>query len=388
MLTTKTLEIPTPERVPAELLRHSTPAQSWQLATPTPMLRVGSTSSYRPTRREFLIGAGSLLVLAPYGCGGDNGESDGGGETTSSGSRTIEHEYGSTEVSGTPERVVTVGFTDQDPMFALGVEPVAVREWIGDYPNAVWPWAQDDLGEADLAVLTRGELNFERIAGLEPDLIVGVSAGLTEDQYETLSEIAPTIAQPKGYVDFGVPWEAQTRIIGRALGREERAEELISEVEARFETAREAHPEFEGATGVVVGLSSEDESYTPSPYGPQDARSRFLTSLGFEIPGEISDLVGNSFFTDLSRERLDLLDADVLVWVTVQAEDFSAVRNDPLYQQLDVAQQGRDVFLEQLLAGALSFSTVLSLPFALDRLVPRLAAAVDGETTAETTSAP
>lgn len=168
-------------------------------------------------------------------------------------------------------------------------------------------------------------------------------------------------------------------MIGRALGREERAEELVAEVEAHFDRASEEHPEFEGASGVVVGLSTEGDSYTPSPYGPQDPRSRFLTSLGFEIPDEIAELAGDAFFANLSRERLRLIDTDVLIWVPVLAESFEAVQNDPLYRQLDAAREGRDLFLNETLASALAFSTVLSLPFALDGLVPMLAAAIDGD---------
>lgn len=353
----------------------------------TRQLEPRTTSIENITRRQFLIAAGSLLLLGAVGCSG-GGSGSGGSETTSGQARTIEHKYGATEISGTPERVVTVGYTDQDPVLALGVTPVAVREWFGEYPSATWPWAQDELGNAEPEVLPAGELNFEQISGLDPDLVIGVSSGMTEEEYSTLSEIAPTVVQSDEYVDFGVPWQEQTRILGRALGHQQRAEELVSEVEARFDEAREAHPEFEGASGVVVGLTSEDESYTPSPYGPQDARSRFLTSLGFEIPEEISELAGDSFYTNLSRERLGLLDTDLLVWVAVQADDFEAVRNDPLYRQLDAAQEGRDVFLEELPAGALSFSTVLSLPFALDELVPRFAAAVDGDpgTTVEAAS--
>ena len=273
------------------------------------------------TRRKFLIGAGSLLFLGVTGCtGGSSGS--GAGETTSDQARTVEHKYGSTEISGTPERVVTVGYTDQDPALALGIVPVAVREWFGERPSATWPWAQDELGDAEPEVLPAGALNFEQISGLDPDLIIGVSSGMTEEEYETLSEIAPTIVQSNEYVDFGVPWQEQTRVVGRALGRQQQADELVSEVEAQFAEAREAHPEFEGASGVVVGLTSEDESYTPSPYGPQDSRSRFLTSLGFKIPDRIAELAGDSFFAELSRERLGLIDTDLLVWVAVQAGRF------------------------------------------------------------------
>lgn len=281
-----------------------------------------------PTRREFLIGAGSLLLLGAVGCGSGGESGDEGGETTSGGTRVIEHKYGSTEVRGLPERVVTVGFNDQDPALAMGIEPVAVRDWFGDQPNAVWPWAQDELGDADPAVLPMGELDFERVAALEPDLIVGVFSGMTEDEYGTLSEIAPTIAQPEGYVDFGVPWQEQTRVIGRALGREEQARELISEVEARFAEVREAHPEFEGATGAVALL---DEGGTYNAYGPEDLRGRFMSALGFELPSEISELAGDDFFAQISEERLDLLNADVLVWIVNSQGAADALGENPIY---------------------------------------------------------
>ncbi len=93
------------------------------------------------SRREFLVGAGSLLLLGATGCGGGTGSS--GGETTSEEARTIEHKYGNTEIRGVPGRIVSVGFNDQDPILALGVTPVTVRDWFGDQPNAVWPWARD-----------------------------------------------------------------------------------------------------------------------------------------------------------------------------------------------------------------------------------------------------
>ncbi len=333
-----------------------------------------------PTRGEFLAGVGGLLLLG--GCGGgagSGGAGSGGAGEGSGGARTIKHKYGTTEVSGSPERVVTVGFTDQDYVLALGVTPVAVREWFGEKPYATWPWARDELGGAKPEVLPSTEINFEQIAVLEPDLIVGVSSGMTRQEYDTLSEIAPALPQSGEFVDFGVPWQEQTRAIGRALGRQDRAGKIVSELEARFAKAREEHPEFEDASGVVVGLTVEDDSYTPSVYGAQDVRGRLMSSLGFRIPEEISDLAGDAFFADLSRERLELIDTDTLIWVTVVAESFEPVRTDPLYGRLDVAKQGRDVFLEETLSGALSFGSVLSLPFALDELVPRLAAAVDGD---------
>ena len=44
---------------------------------------------------------------------------------------------------------MSVGFTDQDFILALGVTPVGIRDWYGDQPFGTWPWAQDELGSAE-----------------------------------------------------------------------------------------------------------------------------------------------------------------------------------------------------------------------------------------------
>src|ERR671923_237503 len=130
---------------------------------------------------------------------------------------------------------------------ALGLTPVGVTDWFGDQPDAVWPWAQDelrDLGDDPPEVVGDAEtINFERIARLRPDVILALYSGLTDDDYETLSEIAPTVAQPDRYPDYGIPWEDQTRTIGEVLGRADEADTLVRGVEDDFAAAREAHPE-------------------------------------------------------------------------------------------------------------------------------------------------
>ncbi|MDQ3508557.1 MAG: twin-arginine translocation signal domain-containing protein [Actinomycetota bacterium] len=88
------------------------------------------------TRRDFLAAGAAAMLLG--GCGG-NGEGSGGETGSSSNTRTVEHKYGSTEIEGEPERIVTVGLTDHDAVLALGVVPVGVVEWYGEYPSATWP---------------------------------------------------------------------------------------------------------------------------------------------------------------------------------------------------------------------------------------------------------
>lgn len=280
---------------------------------------------------------------------------------------TVEHALGSTVVPAAPSRVVSLGFTDQDPILALGVVPVAIREFTGTQPSATWPWAREELQGQRPQVL-EGEVDPEALAALRPDLIVAVSAQLTPEEYETYSRIAPVLTRPAGSVAFQVPWQDTTRLVGTALGRSERAEQLVGELERRFEAVRAEHPEFAGRKAVVAAASSAGTgSYFA--WTSKDARGRFLTSLGFEVPAEVDRLAGDSFYADISGERLGLLDqADVVAWLTIPGTADAAIEQQPGYPALRVGREGRVLSLSEAQGVALSFSSVLSLPALLDTL--------------------
>lgn len=295
---------------------------------------------------------------------------------------TIEHKFGTAIIPQQPQRVVSLGFSEQDPILALGIHPVAVREWFGDHSFATWPWAQDELGSSQPTVMkmTYGELDFEAIVALDPDVIIATHSGITAEEYERLAQIAPTVAQPAEYVDFGVPWQEQTAIIGRALGLEETASQQISSVEASILAARGANPNFEGASIAFASPAAGQGQYWV--FSPNTPPLRFLTSLGFVFPEQLAALVGDRDAVEISSEQIQLLDVDVLIWQVGSEEEKASLQSNPLYQQLGLNQEGRDIFFvgyADTLYGALSFSTVLSLPYAVEHLVPQLAAAVDGD---------
>jgi iron complex transport system substrate-binding protein len=291
---------------------------------------------------------------------------------------TIEHKFGSTEIESEPERVVTVGYTEQDAVLALGVRPVGIREFLGGYPFRERPWAREQLGGEEPAAVGGEEIDFERVAAQRPDLIIGVNSGMTEADYDKLSRIAPTVAQSADHIDFGVPWQEQTRTIGRALGREADADRLVEDVERRFAAAREEHPEFAGSSLILAYGTRGDFG----AYSSEDYRVGFFEDLGFESPPKVDELAGDSFFVDFDEEQFRLMDQDVVIMFGTR-EDVTA---DPVFQRLDAVADERVVYLdlEDQFAGALGFSSPLSLPYLLDEAVPSLAAAVDGdpETTA------
>ncbi|WP_197319046.1 iron-siderophore ABC transporter substrate-binding protein [Saccharomonospora sp. NB11] len=289
---------------------------------------------------------------------------------------TIEHRYGSTTVTDPPSRVVSVGYTDHDALLALGVVPVATTRWFGDYPGAVGPWARDALDGSPVPTVlddTNG-IPFEKIATLEPDLIVGVYSDLTREEYDVLSEIAPTIAPPPDRPDFGASWRDVTTTVGRAVGRPAEARRLVADVDRRLADVRAEHPDFQRATAVVAALS---DGYFL--YGPSDPRTELLVDVGLSPLPDLAALVGDRFGASVGRENADVLDTDVVVWLT--NDGGAELRRDPLYNTLRTAKEGREVLIDNTsdFGNAFSQVSVTSIPYVLDRLVPKLEAALDGD---------
>ncbi|GAA0946122.1 iron-siderophore ABC transporter substrate-binding protein [Pseudonocardia zijingensis] len=290
---------------------------------------------------------------------------------------TVEHAFGTTEITGTPQRVVSLGYTDQDAILALGVVPVAIREFTGNRPSATWPWASDRLQGQQPQVLVGEEINAETVAALQPDLIVAVSAGLDQQEYDTFSRVAPTIAHPAGVNPFQIAWQDSTRLIATALGRTAEAERVIGDLEARFEEVRAQYPQFAGRRAAIAASSATNTSYFV--WTSEDNRGRFLTSLGFTVPATFDELAGDNFYADISNERLGLLDEnDVVGWLEIPGNENAALEAQPGYPALRVGRENRVVQLTEEQGVALTFSSVLSLPALLDELPAEFAAHLGG----------
>lgn len=340
------------------------------------------------TRRVVLAGLSAFAVAPLLAACGDDGEATGTDSPAPQAAAdafpvTIEHKYGKTELTKAPSRVVCVGLTEQDALLALGIVPVAVTKWFGDAPGYIFSWAQDRLGDTGSSGLpevledTNG-VEVEKIAALAPDLIIGQYSGLTEKDYQLLSQIAPTVAQSGEYADYGTPWDEMALTIGTAVGQGAKMREIVEGVKQQIADAAAAHPEFAGKKAMVV---------TPYEglfvYGPEDPRSRMLVDLGFEFPTDVFGGAGDEFGTSLSAERTSDLDkVDVAVWLDLEAD--KAVRK--VFDETATAAEGRYFDISSADGDyyvAHSFVTPLSIPYVLERYVPQLAAAVDGDPSTE-----
>ena len=295
---------------------------------------------------------------------------------------TVAHRYGETTVEAEPARVVSVGYTEHDTLLQLGVVPVAVTDWYGDQPFATWPWAQELLGDAEPEVLDLSDgFQFERIAALEPDLIVGTNAGMEEKDYELLSQIAPTITSVEGSTQYFSSWRDQTRQIAAALGRPEDGEALVDDVDAGYAEAAAAHPEWAGRSATF----SQGGPYDGELYVYPDGLSTdFLTDLGFEISPALEDYVPEAGSqAQISAENVDLLEADVVVWATEDQDMFEELQAFSTVSQLPAVAENRSVYTDATLAGAIYFDTPLAHQYLLDRLVPMITLAAEGQSPKE-----
>jgi iron complex transport system substrate-binding protein len=332
----------------------------------------------------------SVLVcaFALAACGSDEEPAATGGSAAASDASgafpvTIEHKFGSTTIEKRPERVVVVGLREQDALLALGVVPVATTEWFGKHPGAIFPWAKEALGSGKVpAVLDNTDgIQLEKVAAQRPDLILGIYSGLTKKDYDSLSKLAPVIAQPKGQVDYGSSWQDEQLMTGKAVGQAEKAQELVDGAEQVIADAAAEHPEFKGKT--AANVSDYQGIFV---YGPQDVRTRMLEALGFTYPDALRKAFPNDFGGQLSDERADAIDVDALVWFADGDRGVDGLKKDPVYSKLRVRKEGRDVFIraDDRVYEATSFPSVLSIPTLMKELVPRLAAAVDGDPSTST----
>ncbi|MCF4098147.1 ABC transporter substrate-binding protein [Maritalea mediterranea] len=285
---------------------------------------------------------------------------------------TIEHKFGTTTIEKKPQRVASIDYAGADDLLALGIQPVTIRYWYGDYEEVVWPWAAPLL-TTEPTVL-RGDLDFEAIAAAKPDVIIGLWSGISAEDYERLSLIAPVVAVPKGVGDYALPWDERALITAHAVGKEELGQQKVQDIRDQLAEVKDSHPDWVGKT-VAVATAWDG---TPGVYASNDIRPLLMSNMGFVTPQKIDDAVGDAFWTQLSPEDLSPLDTDVLIWLSSDG-NFQPILDLAARPFLAAVKDGHEVFLGKEVTGAFSHASLLSLPYTIDRLVPTLEAALDGD---------
>ncbi|NJC21185.1 iron complex transport system substrate-binding protein [Arthrobacter pigmenti] len=329
------------------------------------------------------------LALSLAACGSESSapeDSSGGGSSDAGWTPiTVEHALGTTTIEEQPERVATVDYANQEVPLALGIVPVGMSKmtWGDDDGDGIQPWVEDKLEEldAETPVLfdeTDG-YDFEAVAATEPDLILAGYSGMTEEDYATLSEIAPVVAYPDA--PWATPWRESIKINATALGKEEEGEQLVADLEQTIADAVAEHPDLEGANGMFMTHVDPTDLSEINFYSAADTRTKFFEDLGMAIAPSIVEASGDGgdFAGSISTERADeLSDVDVVVTYGGQ-ELIDALNGDPVLSQLPAVKNDAIVNLDGAKPiGTAANPTALSLPYLIEDYVALLADAVAG----------
>ena len=305
-------------------------------------------------------------------------EAEAGESTSAAYPVTIEHAFGETVIEKQPERVVTVAFGNQDVVLALGVVPVgfsAANYGVED-ESGMLPWTQKklkELGVTEPNVFhdTDG-IDYEAVSDSNPDIILAPYSGMTQEEYDMLSKIAPVVAYPK--TAWTISTEEWISITAKALGLEEEGKALISEMQDTIADKIAEHPEFEGKKFVWVTFNETDLSSLHA-YSPEDTRCQFLYKFGFTYPEGVSQYIKEgSYSLSLSAENADLLyDADFLIGYSSESA-YAAAAADEVLQEIPALKNNAIISIENgtPLSAALTV-TPLAFDYTIDEYVEKLA---------------
>jgi iron complex transport system substrate-binding protein len=299
-------------------------------------------------RRSLIAVAGAaataLVLSACAGASAGSTGTDSGSEAAGGFPVTVEHAFGETVIEDAPERVATWGWGSTEAALAVGLHPVAIAEqaWTVGEGNYL-PWveaAYDEAGEELPALISDPEggatVPYEEFIEADPDLILAPYSGLTEEQYDTLSEIAPVVAYPEA--PWTTPWDQTIEITAEALGRAEQGEAVLQGIADGLAEQAAAHPDFAGTTFAGV-WDGDGFVYV---YTAADSRIEVLTELGLEVAPSVSELdtSDGGFFYELSYEQLDQLDADVIVSYHSSKDEADAFLAKPELQAIPAVAAG------------------------------------------------
>lgn len=330
----------------------------------------------------FLISATAALVMSACGAS----DADQSGSTAAAGSSenfpvVIEHALGTTTIEEQPERVATVAWANHEVPLALGVVPVgmAAANFGDDDGNGMLPWVEEKLDEmgAEPPVLfdeTDG-IDFEAVADTDPDVILAAYSGLTQEDYDTLSEIAPVVAYPED--PWATSWRDVIRFNAQGLGLEAEGDALVTDLETEISEAARQYPDLAGTKTMFLTHVDPTDLSTVNFYTANDTRAAFFSDLGLDTPAAVAEASeAGGFSGSISAEQLDRFDDVELIVTYGDQELVETLRADPLLSQMPAVKNDAIVFLDgNGPMGTAANPTPLAISWVLDDYVAQLAEA-------------
>ena len=263
---------------------------------------------------------------------------------------TITDAHGEVEVPRNPKKVVALDSRNYEVLEAMGVDLVAA-------PKDVMPTTSSYINNESVENIgNHREPNLELIAAADPDLvIVGQRFG---DYYDDIKQIVPNASVID--LDTDVSEDSQspgnnllegfinsTTILGEIFDKEEKANELIADLEESIEKAKNA---YKGSSVMGVITSGGEIGYSAPKYGRVWGPIYEILNLepALEVNNDSSDHKGDDISVEAIAESkpdyLMVLDRDAAVSSEENAKpakevieesqalkDLDVIKNDKIY---------------------------------------------------------
>jgi iron complex transport system substrate-binding protein len=328
--------------------------------------------------------AAAALTLGLAGCASSPAADPAAADDSDFTPITIEHVFGETVIETKPERIATVAWANQEVPLALGVVPVGMAgvTWGDDDGDGLLPWVKVKLDELDAetpALFDETEgIDFEGVADTNPDVILAGYSGLTQEDYDTLSQIAPVVAYPE--TAWGTSWRDTISQNALGMGMAEEGAELISELETEISDTAAKYPALKDTSVMFLTHVDETDLSQVSFYTTHDTRTMFFDDLGMVSAPSIIEAskATDQYSLKQSAEQADAF-SDVDVIVTYGDDKLiSTLEGDPLLSQIPAVKNKSIVALDGSgPMGTAANPTPLSISYILDDYAALLAAAAD-----------
>ena len=312
--------------------------------------------------------------------GGGKASQSGKGTSAAPGAITIKHAFGETVINKKPERIAAVAWGNQEVPLALGVVPVGMQyvSW-GSDTTGMLPWVADKVkelgGEPPKLFEETDSIPFDQIADTHPDVILAAYSGMSQDDYNKLRAIAPTVAYPDK--PWGTSMEQMIEMNATAMGKEAEGKKLAADLKKQIQASVAKHAALKGKKVLFTAFGPQNSFNKLGFYRSSDPRAGFLyDSVGMGIPNvvaEESKKSGNDAWVEVSAEDPTVFDdIDMIVAYGMDSDEanqewLGKLQKDPLLGKIKAIKQGKVAFLDNGAVGAVANPSPLSIPWGLDK---------------------
>ncbi len=290
---------------------------------------------------KYLLPMGLLLLLFVGACSNQEDidtvedKTDDQAQTEKNADRTLTDAMGNeVTIPANPERVIASYL--EDYLVALGITPVA--QWSVRDGEDIQEYLQGSLSGVPTIP---SDLPYEAVLEFEPDLIIMDSASMVEgNKYEQYNKIAPTYVVG---TEENNDWRQELLNIGEVFGMDEKAEQLLTDYEAKASAAKEDIQAAIGDEPVAALWLFGDTFYIVSEN--LSSGDLLYNDLGLTAPDVVAEISKSTTanWSEISLEKLAELEAEHIFLANSDQgnatmledeiwQNIPAVQNDNVYQ--------------------------------------------------------